>query len=153
MRTISKVIIVVLIGIVFFSCEDIIEEDITNDTIQVIYPQNNEVVNSNVVNFQWASLDGADDYRVQVFTSNNSSMVLDSLVSQNHLNIPMSQGNYQWRVRGENSGYTSTYSMNNNFSVVASTDLTNQQVILSSPNDSFYTNNPSIILSEQISQE
>jgi hypothetical protein len=148
MRIISKVV-VVLMGIVFFSCEDIIEEDITNDTIQVIYPQNSEVVTSNVVNFQWQSLDGADDYRVQVFTSNTSNMVLDSLVPQNHLNIPMPQGNYQWRVRGENSAYTSTYSMNHNFSVVESTDLTNQLVILSSPSDSFYTNNSNAILSWQ----
>lgn len=130
-----------------FSCEDIIEKDITDDTVQIISPQNNDVINSNVVDFQWNELDGAEKYRVQVYSG--SSIVIDTLVAENHLNVPMTQGNYQWRVRGENFGYNSNYTFNFNFSVIESTDLTNQQTILNSPADNFYTNNTNVILNWQ----
>ena len=56
------------------------------------------------------------------------------------------EGNYQWRIRGENSAYNSNYTFNNNFSVFQTSDLTSQQVILSNPSDNFYTNNTSLIL-------
>lgn len=144
----TKILIAVLFSILFYSCEDILEEDITDDIIQVIYPLNGEVIESNVVNFQWNALDGADDYRIQIFES-NATIVLDSLVSQSHFSYPLSQGNYQWRVRGENFGYTSTYSVNNSFSVIETEDLTNQQVVLSSPSDNFYTNNANLVLTWQ----
>lgn len=144
----TKILFALFFTVLLYSCEDIIEEDITNDIVQVIYPVNNEVVESNVVNFQWNNLEGADDYRIQIFGT-NSSIVLDSLVGQNSISLPLNQGNYQWRVRGENSAYTSSYSLNNTFSVVETDNLTNQQVLLSSPSDSFYTNNANVVLTWQ----
>ncbi|MBN8641135.1 MAG: hypothetical protein J0L86_04915 [Flavobacteriales bacterium] len=147
MRTI-KPLLLLLFVIFLYSCEDIIEEDITDDIVQVVYPQNNQNIYSNVVNFQWNSLNGADDYRVQVFDE-NSSIVLDSLVNQNSLSFPLSQGEYQWRVRGENFAYVSSYSTNHTFTIFETDDLTNQQVVLSSPADGFYTNNPSLVLTWQ----
>ncbi|MCF6133371.1 hypothetical protein [Flavobacterium wongokense] len=146
MKAISKIIIA-LGFISLFSCEDIIEEDITNDTVIIVSPQNNQDIYSNVVNFQWNELDGADKYRVQVYS--NSSVIVDSLVSQNHLSMPMTAGDYQWRIRGENFAYNSNYTFNYNFSVIATTDLTNQQTILNSPSDNFYTNNANVILNWQ----
>ncbi len=127
------------------SCEDIIEEDITDDYVQVSYPQNGQTISSNVVNFQWQELDGADDYRVQIFES-GMGMTLDSLVSGSNFTYPMNPGSYQWRIRGENSAYVSQYTFNFSFSVILTSDLTNQQVILSSPSENLYTNNPSVIL-------
>jgi hypothetical protein len=91
-------------------------------------------VSSNVVNFQWNELDGADKYRIQVFNS-TSGIVVDSLVTQTNFSSPIEAGSYQWRVRGENSAYESNYTFNINFSVIQTSDLTNQQVILSSPSN------------------
>ncbi|WP_162126041.1 hypothetical protein [Flavobacterium phycosphaerae] len=147
MKAINSIIIVLTL-ISLCSCEDIIEKDITNDVVQIIYPQNSQSIYSNVVDFQWNELDGADKYRIQVY-STNSNMVLDSLVSQNHFSFPLTQGNYQWRVRGENFAYSSTYTFNYNFAVYETNDLTNQQIILSNPSDNFYTNNTAVILSWQ----
>lgn len=148
MKTKINRLIIIILSVSFFSCEDILEKDITDDLVQIIYPQSNSSIYSNVVNFQWNNLTGASKYRIQILDS-NSSIVLDSLVTQNNLSYPLLQGSYQWRVRAENYAYTSTYSNNINFSVFQTNDLTNQQVILTNPSDNFYTNNSSIIVSWQ----
>lgn len=145
MKTINKIILFAL-AIVTVSCEDIFEEDITNDTIQIISPLNGSIIESNVVKFQWNSLKGADKYRVQVYGT-NQTIVLDSLVSKTNLTCPLIQGVYQWRVRGENFAYQSSYSFPVSFSTVISNDLTNQQVVLSSPQNDTFVNFTNVTLS------
>ncbi|WP_300570377.1 hypothetical protein [Flavobacterium sp.] len=148
MRTINKIIIIAL-SLFAFSCEDILEEDITNDIVQVIAPTSGDVITSNVVDFQWNQLKGADKYRVQVYNS-SQAIVLDSVVSnKTSLIAPISAGEYQWRVRGENAGYVSTYSFPESFSVVESLDLTNQQVLLSNPANNIYTRSTTLSCSWQ----
>jgi len=147
MKALHKILLF-LSFISLFSCDDIIEKDISGDTVQVIAPVNNQEISSNIVDFQWNRIDGAGKYRIQVF-SPSSAIIIDSLVTQNSLSIPMTQGEYQWRVRGENSAYNSNYTFNYNFSVIETTDLTHQHVILANPTDNFYTNNPSVILNWQ----
>ena len=143
MKTISKIILLAF-TLMTFSCEDVLEDDITNEIIQTISPIEGEVVSSNVVNFQWNIQKGADKYRVQVYNA-NQAIVLDSLVeNKSNLTYPLLAGAYKWRVRGENFGYQSTYSFPVSFSVVQSTNLTSQQVVLSSPVNSLYTNNTSL---------
>lgn len=144
MKTINKVLLG-LLCLTFYNCEDILEEDISNDIVYTIYPTQNVTIESNVVNFQWNVLDGADDYRLQVFNTSQVKLV-DTLISQAQIIIPLSEGSYQWRVRGENSAYQSTYSLPISFTVNESEDLTSQQVILSSPVNNFITNNNSFTL-------
>mgnify|MGYP003604328095 CR=1 FL=1 len=136
MKTINK-IIVIAIAIITYSCDDILEEDISNDTIQVISPIKDAKIESNVVNFKWNSIKGADKYRIQVFEP-NQVLILDSLITKTNITLPLKAGSYIWRVRGENYAYESIYSFPSNFSTIIPDDLTNQQVILSSPeNDKF----------------
>ncbi|OUL62341.1 hypothetical protein [Flavobacterium sp. AJR] len=138
MKTINKIIIIAL-AILTYSCDDILEEDISNDTVQVISPVNNSKIESNVVSFKWNNLNGADKYRVQIYQS-DQVLILDSLITTNKTSItlPLATGNYIWRVRGENYAYESIYSFPSNFSTTIPDDLTNQQVILISPeNDKF----------------
>lgn len=138
MKTIKNKLLLLLFTVAFFSCDDILEEDITNDMITATYPVNNEVIESNVVNFQWNRLDGADDYRVQIF-STSQNMILDSLVSTNSFVYNLNPGNYQWRVRGENFAYQTAYTFPFSFSMVETDDLTNQVVQLISPSEGIYT--------------
>ncbi len=143
MRTINKIIIIAL-GVLAFSCEDILEEDISNDTVQLISPLNGIEVESNVASFKWNSLNGADDYRLQLYDA-NQVIILDSLVeNKTSLTYPLSPGNYQWRVRGENAGYKSIYSLTASFSMAISDDLTGQQVILTGPMGGIYTKNTTL---------
>jgi hypothetical protein len=144
MKTINKIIAIITIFSIF-SCEDILEKNILNSVVEVVYPKNDVEILSNVVNFQWKEVDGAKKYRVQVYSS-TSRVVLDSLVTKNSISYPISKGDYNWKVRAENSGYTSSYTNTFNFSVKETTDLTNQQVVLSYPADNFYTNNANIIM-------
>lgn len=136
MKTINKIILIAL-AFLTYSCEDILEEDITNDTVQILSPANDSKIESNVVSFKWNSLKGADKYRVQVYEA-NQVLVLDSLTTKTSITLPLDAGNYSWRVRGENYAYESIYSFPSNFSTTIPDDLTNQQVILLSPeNDKF----------------
>lgn len=145
MKTVNKIwLLSLFIGIV--SCDDIFEKDITNDTIQTISPSNEAVVESNVVNFQWNSLEGADKYRIQLIAY-NQAIVLDSLVSKTNLTYPLTQGEYQWKVRGENFAYQSSYCTLLNLTVMETSNLANQQVVLSSPSNGFYTNDTNLTCS------
>jgi hypothetical protein len=145
MKTISKVLLG-LLCLTFYNCEDILEEDISNDIVFTIYPMEDLLIESNVVDFQWNTLKGADDYRLQIFNTSQVKLV-DTLISKTQVTIPLSEGDYQWRVRGENSAYQSTYSLPVYFSVNESEDLTSQQVILSSPVNNFMTNSNNFTLS------
>ncbi|MGH2667450.1 hypothetical protein [Flavobacterium sp.] len=145
MKTINKIMLFA-IALIAFSCEDILEDDISNDTIQIISPLNGAQIESNVVKFQWNSLKGADKYRVQVY-GDNQIVVLDSLVeNKTNLTYPLTEGDYQWRVRGENFAYQSTYSVQSAFSMIVSDDLTNQQVVLSAPDNDTYVNFTNVTL-------
>lgn len=148
MKTYLKPFYFAFIFLTFISCDDILEEDITNDITSPISPTEGTVVASNVVNFKWNTLNGADKYRVQLF-DNNQIIILDSLVSQTNLTYPVNSGAYKWRVRGENFSYQSTYSLPISFTVVQSTDLNAQQVIQTSPSNGYYTNSNSINLAWQ----
>lgn len=140
-KTIKTLSLLVIIS--FYACDDILEEDITDDSIQITYPLEGAVIDGNNVQFSWQHLDGADDYRVQVLNE-NQTIIVDSLVSENQLNYSIGEGNYQWRVKGENFAYETEYTFPVNFSVDISEDLTNQSVILSTPSDNLYTNNSDI---------
>ncbi|MHA7843652.1 MAG: hypothetical protein ACX93I_10055 [Winogradskyella sp.] len=140
-KTIKILSLIAIIS--YYACDDILEEDITDDSIQITYPLEGTVINGNNVQFSWQHLDGADDYRVQVL-NDNQIIIVDSLVSENQLTYPIDEGNYQWRVKGENFAYETEYTFPVNFSVDISEDLTNQNVILSTPSDNLYTNNTNI---------
>lgn len=139
-------VIMFLLAVMVLSCDDIIEEDISNDNISTITPTEGTVISGNTVQFSWQQLDGADDYRIQIMNTENQNIVLDSLTSNTTFNYIMNPGEYQWRIKGVNFAYSTPYTFPINFSVEASDNLSNQNVMLLTPSDNFYTNNTSIIL-------
>lgn len=145
MKTINKIILS-LLTIVVFSCEDILEKDITDDIVQTISPAEGDVIETNTINFQWNSLKGATKYRLQVFNE-NKSIALDSLVNKTNLNFELPAGEYKWKVRGENFGYQSIYSELVSFSTEVSDDLTGQKVTLTIPEDNTFIKPSTLSLS------
>jgi hypothetical protein len=133
MKIVNKIIMLLLV-VLTFSCEDVFEDDITDDIVQIISPIEGSNVTSTSVNFQWAYLKGATKYRVQVFKS-DQSIALDSLVNKNNLIFQLPSGKYRWKVRGENFGYQSSFSESVRFSTEISSILTGQKVILTIPED------------------
>jgi hypothetical protein len=142
MKKINRVSIIA-IALILFSCDDVLEKDITNDMVELISPKDYEEIESNVVTFKWNSLSDADKYRIQIFKTDKTK-ILDSLITKTNLTYPLPHGEYQWRVRGENFAYQSSYSLQADFSVIESTDLSNQQIILKSPADNYYTKNSTV---------
>jgi hypothetical protein len=127
------------------SCEDIFEEDITKEVIQIISPTNGQKIESNAVNFQWTKIDGASNYRLQIYDQ-NQTILLDSLTAKENLKYPLNEGNYNCKVRAENFAYISPFSPAVSFSTFVSNNLTKQQVVLSSPQNEVYLNFKDITL-------
>lgn len=139
--------VTVLILSCFYSCDDILEDDISDNQVITVSPTEGQTINGEFVNFQWQALDGADQYQLLVSDNEmNNLTVIDSLVVGQQLGVSISAGSYNWTIRGENFGYVTGYTIPQNFEVVFSDDLTNQPINLSSPSDLFYTNDPNILL-------
>ena len=140
------------IGVIFSSlllliaCDDVLEEDITDDLVIAVAPKNKSNLEGNSVQFRWKELSDADDYRIQVVEQDTQTSVLDSLVKGNSFTFGLNPGRYSWRIRGENFAYTTAYSFPIVFTLFTSDDLTNQTVFLTSPSDNFYTNKDALIV-------
>ncbi|MGJ8734795.1 MAG: hypothetical protein ACSHW4_16685, partial [Cellulophaga sp.] len=107
-------------------------------------PTEGVTIEGNTVQFTWESLDGADDYEIQIINSNQVYEV-DSLVTTNTFEYVLNSDAYQWRVRAENFAYSTAYTFPVNFSVETSDDLSNQTTVLSTPTIDFYTNDTSLV--------
>ena len=107
-----SIFLVIVFGLIF-SCEDIIEvEDISNQRVVILAPTNNSVLTQNDVTFSWNSLEEASGYHLQIATpnfENATQIVIDSLVTTTNLLNTLSAGDYQWRVRAQNSEYETSY--------------------------------------------
>lgn len=93
--------------ILFESCADFIEYPLENVKIELQAPADQIIVKDSAVGFWWESHEDARFYRLQVVSPSFDKvdrMLIDSLISSNHLKITLDTGVYQWRVRPENYG-------------------------------------------------
>ena len=129
--------------IIASSCKDFVEEDISDKMVQMIIPTVNDTIESNVVHFKWEDLEGADNYRIQLVSpsfTNLNAFILDSLISGTEYFYSLNPGEYEFKIRGENSAYESNYMGPFAFVVDSVSDLANQSVPLVSPVDAIYSN-------------
>lgn len=112
MKIHSRLLILAILFL--FSCDDITEiEDISNRSVSVLAPTDAVVLNITEVTFSWNAVEDAENYRVQIATPNfedATQIVADTLVITTNFTKTLAIGNYEWRVRGENSGYQTSYS-------------------------------------------
>ncbi|MFA5297537.1 MAG: hypothetical protein WC389_04940 [Lutibacter sp.] len=131
-----------LIAFLFYSCEEIFfEDDISKVTIDLIAPVNNTVFKTQHLNLNWAPIEGAEKYQLQIAMPsflNAGQIVVDTLLIKTTFEIELSPGEYQWRVKGINSAYNTNYSTNN-FSII--TLNANETVKLISPKNNLISNN------------
>ncbi len=116
-------LIAVLFGIVgIYSCEDIISvPDIREDSIVLLAPADNVVLNDVEVTFTWEEADFVDQYQIQVASptfEEASQVVLDTIVGDSLATIrsitrSFIPDTYQWRVRGLNSNFQTLYTTRN----------------------------------------
>lgn len=118
-----------------YSCNEIVEEDISGKTVTIISPSDGYSSPSNQVVFWWNKLDGADWYNLQIVKpsfNNVQIIVTDTNVTGENFTCLLSFGDYQWRIRPENSAYEGDYVVRS-FSVESDSDLTYQVVPLVLP--------------------
>ncbi|NMH85967.1 fibronectin type III domain-containing protein [Flavivirga algicola] len=148
MKKLNNITLILILFFVSFACDDILEEDITDVTIQIISPTEGTIVEGNTAQFLWQAVKGADAYRVQIVRDDQRYEV-DSLVTLTNFTYNLDPGYYQWRIKAENFAYETSYIFPVNFEMRASDNLSNQNVVLQTPSENLYTNNKSIIFTWQ----
>ncbi len=131
------------------SCDDFFEENIQEQGVQVISPIDGFSSPLQSITFWWESLAGATSYNIQVVSKsfNNVHKVwADTIVDGTQLILVLSPGEYQWRIRGFNSAYSTSY-QTFSFSIEYNTNLENQEMVLKTPEDNIFTNSNSILFS------
>ena len=133
----------VLLVIVFtISCAKWVSVDISEDSIVLISPIENQADSLQKKTFVWEELEGADKYRLQIASPDFSSIsyyALDSLVTRTSFTSSLIPKTYQWRVRGENDDFNSAWSTRN-LTILTSTSLANQEITGLTPESGFNTN-------------
>lgn len=110
----KKIVFSCCICILFVSCSDVVlVPDISGDSIRVLAPTDGALLNENVVTFTWEAVEDAERYQIQIAKPNFANalqIVTDSTTTNLNFNKVLELGEYQWRVRGENSEYQTAYS-------------------------------------------
>lgn len=131
--------------IITLSCEEgglLIEPDISNSEVNIIAPQEGAEIASSDVFFDWESVEDATLYEIQVATpdfDNTEQLLLNVTDSLTSVQLQLTVGDYQWRVRAKNSNYQTPYATTS-FKVIPVETFSNQVVTLLSPENNLVTN-------------
>lgn len=122
------------------SCEEIlVVEDISQDSVVILAPLEDAELNSSTATFSWNAVEDADEYKLQIASPNfeaATEIVEDTTVTATSFSIALEAGDYQWRIRAENSVYESVYTTHS-FIVLETDDedISSEDVALLAPAD------------------
>ncbi|MCK8479012.1 hypothetical protein [Psychroserpens algicola] len=107
----KTVFLILLSG--FYNCEEIIEvEDISEETISILAPTNNAILDVNDINFSWEPIEHAENYHLQIATPNfelAQQIIEDTLLTSSNFTKILPTNEYQWRIKGVNSAYQTQF--------------------------------------------
>lgn len=112
------------------------DKNISNNIVNILSPQQNSVITDSTITFWWDVINGATQYQLQIVTPNFTSaqkLVEDVSIENNSYKSKLPAGAYQWRVKGYNSEFETSYS-NGAFSVYQS-NIEDKTVNLILPNN------------------
>jgi hypothetical protein len=138
----KRITYLLLTSILIVGCSEIFEEDITKLKIELISPGDNVVTRDYTQNFRWRPSSAIEQYRLEIAKpdfSQSQTFLYDTLINATSFVTNLNPGTYQWRVRGENSGYSTEYTTRT-LIVDTATDLSGTQLRLVSPQDSLQVN-------------
>lgn len=139
----KKIYLLPLFLFSLFSCEQIVlEDDITDEIVNLVAPADGSVFNSTGITFTWNAIENGSEYRIQIARPNFQAplqIVTDVVVNTTSFTTQLNVGEYQWRVQGVNSAYETAYSTRS-FTIISNEDFQNNSVTLSSPADNIITN-------------
>jgi hypothetical protein len=123
-------------------CNEFFEEVIEEDSIIMLAPADGIETEIVTQTFWWQEIDGASGYRMQIVSPSFNSIevfVVDTLVKGDKFETTLYPGDFEWRVRGENSAYLTDWSIAKLF-IIDSEDLTRQTIQLVNPAQNAFTN-------------
>lgn len=128
-------LLVIVSILLLLGCEEVIlEEDLSSSVVSLVAPADNAELVSSEVSFHWESINNASEYHFQIaqpsFATVNQ-LILDSVTTTNVISTFLTEGNYEWRVRGKNSAYTSSYTIHS-LNIIDSS-FENETVMLTYP--------------------
>lgn len=112
----KKKMLLLITVLLLINCEAIFVEDISDQSLELLAPSNNAEVTSGIVKFHWTNITDADNFLIQIATpsfKNASQIILDSITADTTIATSLEVGEYQWRVKAENSEYSTDFSTNN----------------------------------------
>lgn len=129
------------LSISLFSCQDVLESDLSKENIIVIAPSDSaRSEDDEAQTFKWDELRDDDEidltgYNLQIVTPSFDAaerLILDSTITGSNYTISLEAGTYQWRVRGENDNTETPYVTRTLF-VDSNTVLTGVPIQIISP--------------------
>jgi len=112
----SSILALFIIVLGLAACDDIIEQDISQEEIFLLAPQDSlfftDTVETEIVNFWWEPVQGARQYHFQLLSPDFLSpqrLLLDSVTLENSVSVALTPGSYGWRVQASNGAYATTY--------------------------------------------
>lgn len=148
-RKVKYSLLFLISAMLFSSCEDFIEPNIENETIQLLAPKNNLPTVQLTHTFWWDFLDGTEVYNMQIVEGTFASaiqLILDTTLNSNKFDATLPPGSFQWRVRGENNGGQTNYTIFN-LVIDSALDISSLGVVLNGPSTNLITNSTSVDLS------
>lgn len=140
---------VLLNTLLLFSCDDVIEKDLSNKQLTVISPANNIITSNSTITFWWEILEGAEYYQIQIVKPSFDSiiqLILDTSTTKDKILLSLSPGNYQWRLKAWNNNSHSLISTLS-LTIDSTMDLSQQVILLSEPSAFDTTNQNSVSFS------
>ncbi len=145
-RTLRAVSILLVLLTTLAGCNEIFEEDLSDDIVELVFPANNVTTVNQSVTFRWKPVAGATDYNLEVVEPSFfgvTSYTYDTTLTDNEITLTLYPGQYEWRVRASNFSSSTPYSHIHRIHIDTTSDLSVQVVTLTSPNN-VASNNTSV---------
>lgn len=109
----KKIFYILCFTALLFTCDDIFElVDISDDTVSILAPTDEAVLNATSLTFSWNAVEDAETYHLQIARPTFDAalqIVKDTIVSTTNYATILEFDTYEWRIRAENSGYHTNY--------------------------------------------
>ncbi len=92
----------------------ITDQDFSSKKVVLLQPENNANTNINTLEFKWEAVEGATEYRFEVWSPNtDGEQVHFQIMTQTYSVLTLPEGTYVWKVRAQNDLANTLYSTSN----------------------------------------
>lgn len=107
----SSLLLIVLLSMVIISCAVIVEEDVSNEVVETVFPTDSAIVYEGDIEFKWLPMFGASGYELLIVSpdfANASNLAVDTVLEDaTSFQASLTPNTYEWMITGINSGYSS----------------------------------------------